>query len=142
MSAGPGVPVAAGAEEIEAQQAGRGDGGGDQRRVAIARQRYREGKRAERKLGMLLCAPAVILMLAVTAYPILYAVWLSLNRADLRTPDQNKFIWFDNYVTVLSSPIWWNAFGITMFITVVSAAFELALGMILAPVMHRTIVGR
>ena len=74
MSAGPGVPVAAGAEEIEAQQAGRGDGGGDQRGVDIARQRYSEGKRAERKLGMLLCAPAVILMLAVTAYPILYAV--------------------------------------------------------------------
>ena len=90
----------------------------------------------------MLCAPAVIVMLAVTAYPILYAFWLSLNRADLRTPDANEFIGFENYVTVLSSPIWWNAFGITMLITVVSAAFELAFGMLLAIVMHRTIVGR
>ena len=110
--------------------------------LEIARRRHSEGKRAERKLGLLLVAPAVIVMLAVAAYPILYAFWLSLNRADLRLPDQNEFIWFENYVTVLSSPIWWTAFGVTMFITVISAFLELVLGMLLAVVMHRTIVGR
>jgi multiple sugar transport system permease protein len=108
----------------------------------IALQRYTDAKKAERKLGLLLVAPAVIVMIAVAAYPILYAFWLSLNKADLRRPDANEFIWFDNYVTVLSSSIWWTAFGVTMFITVVSAFFELVLGMILAIVMHRTIVGR
>ena len=61
--------------------------------LAIAQQRHSEGKRAERRLGLLLCAPAAIIMIVVTAYPILYAFWLSLNRADLRTPDANKFIW-------------------------------------------------
>jgi hypothetical protein len=45
-----------------------------------------EGARAERRLGWLLCAPAVIVMLAVTAYPIVYAIWLSLQRYDLRFP--------------------------------------------------------
>jgi multiple sugar transport system permease protein len=120
----------------------REEGGGADRGTEIARQRYSEGKRAERRLGLWLCAPAVITMLAVTAYPILYAFWLSLQRADLRTPDQNEFIGLQNYVTVLSSPIWWDAFGITMLITVVSAALELVFGMLLAIVMHRTIVGR
>ena len=110
--------------------------------VEIAKKRASEGKRAEQKLGMMLCAPAVVVMLAVTAYPILYAIYLSFLRADLRTPDANEFIWFDNYVTVLSSPIWWTAFSVTMLITVVGVAFELALGMVLAIVMHRTIVGR
>ncbi len=69
-------------------------------------------------------------MLAVAAYPILYAFWLSLNKADLRRPNANQFIGFDNYVTVLSSPIWWTAFGVTMFITVVSASLELVFGML------------
>jgi multiple sugar transport system permease protein len=110
--------------------------------VQIAKKRASEGKRAEQRLGMLLCAPAVIVMLAVTAYPILYAIYLSFFKADLRTPDANEFIWFGNYITVLSSPIWWNSFGITMFITVVSTFFELVFGMMLALVMHRTIVGR
>jgi multiple sugar transport system permease protein len=108
----------------------------------IARQRHTDAKKAERKLGLMLVGPAVVLMLTVTAYPILYAIWLSLNRADLRSPDANKFIWFDNYVTVLSSPIWWTAFGVTMLITIVGATFELILGMLLAIVMHRTLVGR
>ncbi len=110
--------------------------------VEIAKRRASEGKRAEQRLGMWLCAPAVVVMLAVTAYPILYAIYLSFFRADLRTPDANEFIWFGNYVTVLSSPIWWTAFWVTMLITVVGVVFELALGMVLAIVMHRTIIGR
>ncbi len=110
--------------------------------LEIARQRHSDAAKAERKLGLLLVAPAVIIMLAVAAYPIIYAIWLSLNRADLRKPDANQFIWFDNYVTVLTSSIWWTAFGVTLFITVVSALFELVFGMLLAIVMHRTIVGR
>jgi len=110
--------------------------------VEIARQRYSDAKKAERRLGLLLVAPAVIIMTAVAAYPIIYAFWLSLNKADLRRPNDNQFIWFDNYVTVLSSQIWWRAFGVTMLLTVVGAALELVLGMCLAIVMHRTIVGR
>lgn len=129
----PATPAAAAVEEAVQ---------GDDRTAEIARKRHSEGKKAERRLGMLLCAPAVVIMLAVTAYPIVYAFWLSLQRADLRQPDQNEFIWFENYVTVLSSPIWWTAFGVTMFLTVVGAALELVLGMLLAIVMHRTIVGR
>jgi multiple sugar transport system permease protein len=110
--------------------------------VEIAKKRASEGKRAEARLGMMLCAPAVIVMLLVTAYPILYAIYLSFFRADLRTPDANEFIGLGNYVTVLSSPIWWNAFGITSLITVVGASLELVFGMMLAIVMHRTIIGR
>ncbi|MBC9225897.1 ABC transporter permease subunit [Aeromicrobium sp. 636] len=115
---------------------------GEDEGARIARQRHSEGKKAERRLGLMLVAPAVIIMLAVTAYPIAYAFYLSLFRADLRTPDDNKFIWFDNYATVLSSDIWWRAFGFTLLLTVVSVIFELILGMALAIVMHRTIVGR
>ncbi|GAB2974377.1 carbohydrate ABC transporter permease [Amycolatopsis acidiphila] len=101
-----------------------------------------EGKKAERRLGLLLCAPAAIVMLLVTAYPILYSVWLSLQRYDLRFPAQQKFIGFANYAAVLTNSYWWTAFGTTMLITVVSVAIELVLGMLLALIMHRTIVGR
>ncbi|WP_423278684.1 carbohydrate ABC transporter permease, partial [Escherichia coli] len=101
-----------------------------------------EGARAERRLGWLLCAPAVIIMVAVAAYPIVYSVWLSLQRYDLRFPDQAEFIGLENYGAVLSSPYWWQALRNTVIITVVSVAIELALGMGLAIVMHRTIFSR
>jgi multiple sugar transport system permease protein len=101
-----------------------------------------EGKRAERKLAWWLCAPAVIVMLAVTAWPIIYSVWLSLQRYDLRFPNDTEFVGFDNYIAVLTNGYWWTAFGVTMFITIVSVVIELVLGMVLALIMHRALVGR
>src|SRR5690606_25819459 len=99
-------------------------------------------KRAERRLAWLLCAPAVIVMVAVTAWPIIYSVWLSLQRYDLRFPDDTEFVGLDNYVAVLSSGYWWTAFGVTLGLTIVSVIIELVLGMTLALVMHRALVGR
>jgi multiple sugar transport system permease protein len=107
-----------------------------------SRARASEGKRAERRLGWMLCAPAVVVMLAVTAYPIGYAIYLSLQRYDLRFPEEASFVGLDNYAAVLTSPYWWRAFGNTMLITVVSVAIELVLGMALALLMHRTIFGK
>ena len=101
-----------------------------------------ERARAERKLGWMLCAPAVIVMLAVTAYPIIYAIYLSLLRSDLRFPDQKTWIGLDNYITVLGSRLWWIDVGHTALITGVSVAIELVLGMLLALVMHRALIGR
>jgi multiple sugar transport system permease protein len=101
-----------------------------------------EGKRAERRLGLLLCAPAAIIIVAVTAYPIIYALWLSLQRYDLRFPADQVFVGLANYATVLSSSYWWSAFGVTMLITVVSVAVEFVLGLALALAMHRTLVAR
>jgi multiple sugar transport system permease protein len=104
--------------------------------------RLSEGARAERRLGWLLCAPAVIVMVAVTAYPIGYAIYLSLQRYILSAPQLNKFVGFSNYAAVLSSPFWWHALIVTLIITVVSVAVELVLGMLLALLMYRTIFGR
>ena len=98
--------------------------------------------RSERRLAFLLITPAVLLMVAVTAYPIGYAVWLSLQRYNLATPDDTSFVGLQNYVTVLSDRYWWTAFVVTLVITVVSVAIEFVLGMALALVMHRTIFGR
>lgn len=101
-----------------------------------------DGKRAERRLGMLLAAPAALVMIAVTGWPILYAFWLSFQRFDLKYPDQREFIWFDNYITVLTNTYWWSAFWVTVLVTAVSVLVEFVLGMSLALIMHRALVGR
>ena len=93
----------------------------------------------EERLGWLLCSPAVLAMLLVTAYPILYALWLSLFQYDLRFPDRRAFVGLDNYVSVLTSEVWWQSLWNTLIITVGSVAIELVLGMALALVMHRAI---
>jgi multiple sugar transport system permease protein len=101
-----------------------------------------EGARAERRLGWLLCAPAVIVMIGVTPYPVVYAVILSLQRYNLELPQAVKFIGFSNYAAVLTSPYWWQALKVTVIITVFSVGITLVLGMLLAMLMHRTLFGR
>ncbi len=90
----------------------------------------------------MLCAPAVFAMLLVTAYPVIYAIVLSVQSLDLRFPDEGGFVGIENYVTVLTSPLWWETVGNTVFITVVSVSIELVLGMIIALIMHQAIFGR
>ncbi|BBY82506.1 hypothetical protein MPUL_36640 [Mycolicibacterium pulveris] len=101
-----------------------------------------DDRKSERRLAFWLISPAVLLMLAVTAYPIGYSVWLSLLRYNLATPDDTAFVGLENYVTVLTDRYWWTAFAVTLAITVVSVAIEFVLGMALALVMHRTIFGK
>ncbi|MDQ0284366.1 carbohydrate ABC transporter permease [Rhodococcoides fascians] len=101
-----------------------------------------DGKKAERRLGLLLIAPAAILMLAVTGYPIVYAFWLSLQKYNLAFPEDRQFVGISNYVTVLSDGYWWTAFGVTAGITIISVIIEFILGLAVALVMHRTIFGR
>jgi multiple sugar transport system permease protein len=98
--------------------------------------------RAERKLGWILCAPSVILMLFVAGFPIGYAFWLSLRKADLRFPDATKFIGLKNYESVLTSSTWWNDISTTVIITVVSVTLELVIGMLIAQAMYRAIFAR
>jgi len=98
--------------------------------------------RSEHRLAWLLCAPAVIAMLAVTAYPIGYAIVLSVQQIDLRFPDEGGFVGLDNYTSVLSSQLWWTDVFNTVFLTVVTVSIELVLGMAIALVMHRAIFGR
>jgi multiple sugar transport system permease protein len=110
--------------------------------AAAPKPRLTERAREERRLAAMLVGPAAIVMIAVTAYPIIDAVALSLQRSDLRFPHASKFIGLSNYAHVLSAPVWWQDVLHTVIITVVSVSIQFVLGMSLALVMHRTLVAR
>jgi multiple sugar transport system permease protein len=101
-----------------------------------------ERTQAERRLAWMLCAPAVVTMIIVTGFPIAYAIYLSLQKYDLRFPDQKEFVGLSNYGDVLTSSTWWQDVWNTSLITIVSVSLELVLGMAIALVMHRAIFGR
>lgn len=90
----------------------------------------------------LLCAPAVLILILVTAYPILYALWLSFFQYDLRFPDQRTFIGLDNYISILTSEVWWQALGNTSILTISSVTLELILAFPLALIMYHTVLWR
>ena len=95
--------------------------------------------RAERRLGWMLAGPAFVIMLLVTAYPILQAVWYSLFNYRLTDPGNRSFVGLRNYLVILSDGLWWQAVLVTVFITVVTVAVELVLGFALALVMSKAL---
>jgi multiple sugar transport system permease protein len=98
--------------------------------------------RSEQRLGWYLVAPAFVLMLAVTAYPLGRAVWLSLFRNRITDPDSGEFVGLTNYWVVLRDSLWWNDVLTTVVITVITVAVELLIGLAFAGVMHRIVFGR
>ncbi|MFN2609062.1 MAG: carbohydrate ABC transporter permease [Acidimicrobiales bacterium] len=98
--------------------------------------------RSERRLGWKLTAPAVIVMLAVTAYPMINAVWLSLYSYRLTDPAARTFVGLRNYGVVLTDSLWWQDVVTTVIITLVTVAIELVIGFAFAMVMHRIVFGR
>jgi len=95
--------------------------------------------RAEARLGWMLAGPAFVVMLGVTAYPILQATYDSMFDYRLTDPDNKSFVFLNNYFVILTDPIWWKAVGVTALITVVTVAVELVLGFALALVMAKAL---
>ena len=81
-------------------------------------------------------------MLAVTAYPLGRAVYLSLFSYRLTDPAAREFVGLRNYGVVLTDGLWWQTVFTTVFITVVTVAVELVIGFAFALVMHRIVFGR
>lgn len=97
---------------------------------------------AENRLGQKLVAPAVILMLLVTAWPMLQALYLSLFRYRLTAPDDKEFVGVGNYLTILGDKLFWQDTWNTVLIMVITVAVELVIGFVFAMVMHRIVFAR
>ncbi|PUA82222.1 ABC transporter permease [Nocardioides currus] len=113
-------------------------------KVAEERARAASSDRAvaENRLGQRLVAPAVVLMILVTAYPMLQALYLSLFRYRLTTPDDREFVGLGNYGTILTDSLFWQDTWNTVLIMVITVAVELVIGFAFAMVMHKIMIAR
>jgi multiple sugar transport system permease protein len=87
-------------------------------------------------------APSLAVIALVAAYPIGYAVWLSLNEYSVRVPGLSRFVGFDNYTDALSSSEFWGAMTTTLAFTAASVTLELVIGLAMALIMHEAFRGR
>ncbi len=104
--------------------------------------RRRSVFRGERRLGVAMLTPSLVVIALVAAYPICYAVWLSLNEYSVITPGLSRFVGLDNYLDALGSAQFWEAMETTVLFTVISVSLELAIGLGMALVMHQAFRGR
>ncbi len=91
-------------------------------------------------VGWMWLAPAVVVLLAITAWPIGRAVWLSLSTYSLTNPEARRSVGLDNYGEVLTNRNWWLAVATSLVIVVLVVAVQLVLGFAFALVLRRLTV--
>jgi multiple sugar transport system permease protein len=101
--------------------------------------RYGSG---ERRLALAMLSPSMIVIALVAAYPIGYAIWLSLNEYSVRVPGLTRFAGFDNYTEAFASTEFWQAVIVTFLFTAISVSLELLVGLGMALAMHEAFRGR
>src|SRR6185312_589196 len=99
------------------------------------RKRRRSGL-SERRLAAAMVSPSLVVIEIVAAYPILYAIWLSLHQYSVIHPGLSRWVGVDNYRDALTSSGFWSAVKVTFIFTAISVTLELALGMGMALLMH------
>jgi multiple sugar transport system permease protein len=89
--------------------------------------------------------PSLILIAVVAAWPIIYAIWLSLHEYSVRVAGLSRWagpIGLRNYSTALQDSDWWAAFFHTMIFTVASVSLETVIGLGMALAMHAAFRGQ
>jgi multiple sugar transport system permease protein len=96
----------------------------------------------ERRLAAILLSPAMVVIALVAAYPIGYAIWLSLTEYSLQEPGKWRFAGFDNYTEAFGSTEFWDAVINTFIFTALSVSLEFVIGLGMALAMHEAFRGR
>ena len=77
------------------------------------RKRRRSGL-SERRLAAAMVSPSLIVILIVAAYPIIYAIWLSLHQYSVIHPGLSRWVGLDNYKDAVTSSSFWSAVKTTL----------------------------
>ncbi len=96
----------------------------------------------EPSFAFLLNAPALLAILLLVAYPILYSFWLSLHRYNLKRPNVFAFIGLGNYVDIFRSAEFWPALRITLIFTALAVALVVVIGVLIALLLNERFPGR
>ena len=97
---------------------------------------------SERRLAQLMVSPSLLLIAIVAAYPIGYAVWLSLHEYSVRVAGLSRWAGLKNYSTALQDSAFWDAVQNTFVFTGFSVFFETLLGLAMALAMHSAFRGQ
>ncbi|MBM9469034.1 carbohydrate ABC transporter permease [Nakamurella leprariae] len=98
--------------------------------------------RGDRRFTLALVAPAVLVVAALFAYPIGYAVWLSTHQWNDKISPRHPYIGVRNYTTLFESGEFWDAMGRTAFFSVITVIGGVALALGLAILLNQDFKGR
>src|SRR5271166_5577891 len=95
----------------------------------------------ERYFKWLMIAPATLLIVAFSIYPLLFSLWVVFVNYDFQIPG-HEFVGLQNFQQIVNDPLAWSSLGLTIALSVAVVAIEFMLGLALALAMVKTFRGR
>lgn len=97
----------------------------------------------ERHIKWVFPLPAVIFILLMMAFPIIYTAYVSLTEWSMSAIVPPKFVGLDNYMKMLGSDVrFWQAAWRTFYFTVLAITGQTILGVALAMLLNRDFPGK
>jgi multiple sugar transport system permease protein len=96
---------------------------------------------SDRHFKWLLVAPAVLLILALSVYPLLFSIWVLFVNYDFQVPG-HAFVGLRNFERVVTDPVAIRSLWLTIVFSAINVSIEFVLGLGLALAMTKTFRGR
>ncbi|MDY6836345.1 MAG: sugar ABC transporter permease [Thermodesulfobacteriota bacterium] len=97
----------------------------------------------QHRLSLVLISPALLVLVVFIGAPVIQSVSLSLHRIVISLPQlQTPFVGLANYQELLHDAVARHSFWVTIVFVSTTTFFELALGLLLALLIHRRFPGR
>jgi len=96
---------------------------------------------SERAFGLGFASPALLVTLALLAYPLVYSLWVSLHQVTLGS-DKWKFVGLDNYTGILRDPLFWPSLQRTLSFALIVTVFTTIVGLAVALLLTEDFRGR
>lgn len=101
----------------------------------------RNWKSSETTFGLLMVAPALLILLLVLLYPAFVALQSSFFRIETISR-QETFVGLNNYARLLTEPDFWMAFRRSLVWTIGAISTQMVVGIAVALVLHKQVKGR
>ena len=98
--------------------------------------------RAPRRFPYLLLAPALVVLLSVVLFPLLYNFYLAFRNMSLYRFRDHAFVGFDQFALILKEPVFYELLGKSLIWTVVNVAGHVIVGVLLALMLNGPVLGR
>ena len=98
--------------------------------------------RAPRRFPYLLLAPALVVLLSVVLFPLLYNFYLAFRNMSLYRFRDHAFVGFDQFALILKEPVFYELLGKSLVWTVVNVAGHVIVGVLLALMLNGPVLGR
>ncbi len=97
--------------------------------------------RQQRRVAYLLLAPAIIILLALAIYPLIYAGVLSFRVDPLYNPKVARFVGWRNFTDLFEDSRFWASIQLTLYWAFVVVAIQMVLGFFLAILLDSKLRG-